>query len=96
MKNRFSTVEKIMPPNTVVPTEWRLSRTGAAGEHQRQHAQNEGERGHQDGPQPDARRFDGGVVNREPLCAQLLGELHNQNAVLAMARPISITSPIWQ
>ena len=24
IKNRLSTVEKIMPPNTVVPTEWRL------------------------------------------------------------------------
>ncbi len=32
-------------------------RAGAGGEHQRQHAEDEGERGHQDRPQPQPRRF---------------------------------------
>src|SRR5579875_713732 len=57
-------------------------RSGAAGEDQRQHAQNEGERGHQDGTQADASGLDRRFANREPFVAQLLGELDNQNPVL--------------
>ena len=85
-----------MPPKTVVPTEWRPRLAGSAREHQRHDAQDEGERGHQDRPQPDARRLDRGVRDRQAALAKLLGELDDQDRVLAGESPTSITSPIWQ
>ena len=54
----------------------------ARRKHQRHDAEDECERRHQNRPQPDARRFDRGVHDRQPLLPQLLGELDDQDRVL--------------
>ena len=54
----------------------------AARDHERHHPEDERERRHQNRPQTDARGFDGGVDDAHPATAQLLGELHDENAVL--------------
>ena len=83
MMNRFRKVETIIPPKTVVPTEFRPARPGAGGEYQGQDAEDEGDGGHQDGAQPEARRLHGGLEQSHALGLQLLGELDDQNGVLA-------------
>ena len=56
---------------------------GAAREYQRQHAEDEGERGHQDRPQPQLRGFDGGGQGVHPRALFLARELDDQDRVLA-------------
>ena len=82
MNTRFRNVDSNMPPATAVPTEWRASWPGAGREHERQHAEDERQRGHQDRPQPDARRLDRRLDDRQPAVPQLLGELDDQDRVL--------------
>ena len=82
MKTMFRNVDTNMPPATAVPTEWRASWPAPVANDQRQHAEDERERGHQDRPQPDARRFDRRLDDRQPLVPQLLGELDDQDRVL--------------
>jgi len=95
MKKRLSTVESSIPPTTVVPTERRPSAARAGGKDQRQHAQDEGERSHQNRPQTQRARLGGGIDDGAAFSAELLGKLDDQNRVFA-ERPISITRPIWQ
>ena len=78
----FRKVAKNIPPATAVPTECRAFLPGAGREDQRHDAEDERERRHQDRPQPDARRLDGGVDHRHAPCAQLLRELDDQDRVL--------------
>jgi hypothetical protein len=61
-ERRFRNVDATMPPTTAVPTEVPRLLAGAAGDHQRHDAEDERERGHQNRPQADARRFDAGVA----------------------------------
>ena len=58
-------------------------RPGPLGEDEREHAQDEGERRHQDRPQPQAGRFGRRLKARFALLVQLPGEFHDQNRVLA-------------
>ena len=82
MNTRLRKVETIMPPNTAVPTEWRPGLAGALRGDERQHAEDERERGHQNRTEPDPRGFDRGLRNRQPALAQLLGEFDDQDRVL--------------
>ena len=82
MKTTLRNVDTSMPPNTAVPTEWRPAWPAPRGKHERQHAEDERQRGHQDRPEPDARRLERGIDDREPFAAQLLGELDDQDRVL--------------
>ncbi len=54
----------------------------ARGQRQRDRPQHHRPRGHQDGPQPQARRPLHRVKLLQPLLTQLVGELHDQDAVL--------------
>src|ERR1035437_663138 len=56
-------------------------RARAGGEDQRQNAENEGERGHQNGPQTQLAGLSGCVSDGASLAAQLLSKLDNQNRV---------------
>jgi hypothetical protein len=56
--------------------------SGAAGDDQRDDAQNEGERRHENRTQADAGGFNGRVENGHAALAQLLGEFHDQDGVL--------------
>ena len=56
---------------------------GADDEHQRHHAHDEGEGGHQDRAQPQAARFESGLDEAAPLPLQLARELDDQDRVLA-------------
>ena len=71
-----------MPPTIVVPTEWRPSAPAPVAKYQRQNAENERERSHQNRPQAQFGCFNRGFAMVRPLSAQLLGELDNQNRVL--------------
>ena len=82
MNARLRNVDAIMPPATAVPTECRASRPAPLANDERHDAEDEGERRHQNRPQPDARGFDRRVGDRHAARAQLLGELDDQNAVL--------------
>ena len=56
---------------------------GAGSDDERHHAEHHGGGGHQDRPQPDARRLHDRLALRQPmLLALLVGELHHQDAVL--------------
>ena len=57
-------------------------RAGAGRCHQRQHAHHEGQRGHQDRPQPQAARLDRGLDRRLSGELELARELHDQDGVL--------------
>src|SRR6185312_7718462 len=52
--------------------------TGADGPDQGRHAQNKGERGHQDRPQPKPRRLDGRIPAVAALVLELAGEFDDQ------------------
>ena len=96
MKMRFRNVDTSMPPATAVPTELRASAPGAGGEHQRQHAEDERERRHQDRPQPDARGLDRRLDDRHARAARSCSANSTIRIAFFAARPISMTSPIWQ
>ena len=55
---------------------------GAAGEHERQHAHHEGQRGHQDRTQPQPARLDGRLHRRAARELELARELDDQDGVL--------------
>ena len=67
MKKMPTVVAVSMPANTPVPSECRLGRAGAAGDHQRRDAEDERERGHQDRPEPLAGRLDRGLAHAASL-----------------------------
>src|SRR4030095_4206380 len=63
--------------------------TGGArpgGQHQRDYAQNEGERGHHDWAESAPGRFDGGLRDGVALPVQVPSEFHNEDGVLARER----------
>ena len=51
-------------------------------ESKRYRAKHHGACGHQDRPQPERGGLDDGLADRVALCAELIGELDDQNAVL--------------
>jgi hypothetical protein len=55
---------------------------GAGGDHERQHAEHEGERGHHDRPEAQARRVERRLRGALALEEALLRELHDQDGVL--------------
>ena len=79
-------VDAIMPENTVMPIEMPGVGAGAAREHQRHHAQDEGERGHQDRTEAGARRVDRGLDDLLAVLAQLARHLDDQDRVLGRQR----------
>src|SRR4051794_15918274 len=56
-------------------------RACAFGDDQREHAEDEGEAGHQDGAEAEARGFDGGGDAVLALLLLLLGELYDQHGI---------------
>ena len=82
MKKTARTVAVSMPPITAVPMAIRLFAPGAGRDRQRQHAEDEGEAGHQDRPQPDARGLDRRVDDALALLLRALGEFDHQDGVL--------------
>ena len=78
MKNRLSTVENNMPP-TIAVRQSGVPTYPRRGEDQGKHAQDERERGHQDGSQTELCRFNRCFDDRPALLDQLLGEFHDQN-----------------
>ena len=90
-----STVDTSVPPNTPVPSDWRPPRTGAGADHQRQHTQHEGQRGHQDGAQALAGRLQRGIDQRASLFLQFLGKLDDQDAVLG-SQTHRASRPTWK
>ena len=83
-----------MPVNTAMPIDLRALAPAPLGEHQRHHAEDEGERRHQDRPEARARRLDRRVEDGVPSRAQLARELDDQDGVLADSA-ISRMRPIW-
>ena len=71
-----------MPLNTATPNGTRISAPAPLATAKRHHAENEGEGGHEDGPQPRARGLDHRFQPALALVFQLLGELHHQDRVL--------------
>ena len=71
-----------MPKNTAVPSDWRISAPAPVAMASGTHAEDEGEGGHQDRPQPRARRLDGGLEAVGALLLGLAGELDDQDGVL--------------
>ena len=72
-----------MPENTAMPMAWRISAPAPLRDHQREHARDEGDGGHQNRPQPQAAGFDGGLERRQAFVLFVLGELDDQDGVLA-------------
>ena len=72
-----------MPQNTAVPSAMRISAPAPVAMYERHHAQDEGERGHQDRPQAQAGRPRPPPGTRSmPCSSQLAGELDDQDGVL--------------
>ena len=76
-------VTPIMPLNTAVPSDCRISAPAPDRQDQRHDAEDERERRHQDGPQPELRGMRHGVVPVLARVFPLLRELHDQDRVLA-------------
>ena len=70
-----------MPPMMVVPTERRPAAPAPEAMARGMNAEDEGERGHEDGAQAKLGGFDGGVDDGAALGAQLLGELDDEDGV---------------
>ena len=82
-----------MPPNTPVPIERRAAAPGADREHERQHAQHEGERGHHDRPEAQPRRLEARRrAGDRPFACSCAANSTIRIAFFA-ARPISTTQP---
>ena len=92
-ENRPKNVTPSMPQNTAVPSDWRISAPAPVANDQRHHAEDEGERGHQNRPQPRPRGLDGGVVAGQPGPRACLANSTIRMAFFA-ARPTSTTRPI--
>ena len=78
-----NSVTPSIPLNTAIPSDRRISAPAPLATHQRNDAENERERSHQDRPQAKPRGFLRRVEHRFPLAVQLLGELDDQNRILA-------------
>jgi hypothetical protein len=71
-------------------------RASAGGEHQRKHAKNERERGHENRPQPLARRLDRRLRMLSPRSSRrCVGELDDEDRVLRR-EPDNVISPTWK
>ena len=70
-----------IPPNTAVPSDTRLAAPAPEDSTSGTHAQDEGEGGHQDRPQAQMRRLNGGLANRLALSTLLRRELDDQNSI---------------
>ncbi len=80
-KKIASTVAEIIPPITPVPTAcWLPEPARGAGRH-RQHAEDERQRGHQDGAQALTASRQRGAEQILALLVELIGELDDQNGV---------------
>ena len=83
MKIRPKTVTPIMPKKTATPSAWRISAPAPLAKASGRDAEDEGEGGHQDRPQPGAAGLRGGLVPLEAvLQLALAGELDDQDGVL--------------
>ena len=71
-----------MPPNTGVPTSRRASCESAGRDHQRKQPEDEGKRRHHHRAEAQSRALGRRLEQRNALLALLLGELHDQDAVL--------------
>ena len=58
--------------------------TGTARKHQRQHAEDEGERGHEDGPQAQASGLHHGFIECHAALLGKQGEFHDQDGATAV------------
>ena len=83
MKNMPSSVPTTMPPSTPVPIARLRAGTRASGDRQRQHAEAERQRSHQDRSQAIAHGLHGGVDQLHAAFEVGLGELDDQDRVLA-------------
>jgi nitric oxide reductase activation protein len=81
-KNTASAVPVRMPPITPVPMARWLAEPAPAGDGQRQHAQHEGHRGHDDRAEAQVRGFQRRLDHALALRLQVLGELDDQDGVL--------------
>ena len=81
-KNTASAVPVIMPPITPVPMARWLAEPAPLASDQRQHAQDEGHRGHHDRPEAQVRGFQRRLDRALALRLQVLGELDDQDRVL--------------
>ena len=84
-----------MPLITTVPRMRREAAPDPVGDPQRHAAEDEGERGHQDRPQPQLRAFE--RRGRPRPCRLRSRNFANSTIRIAFlaARPISMTTPIW-
>ena len=84
-----------MPPKTAVPSAWRLAVPAPSRDHQRQDAEDEGERSHQDRPEAQPGRLD------RPLRVMLRPAFRSSRAnstikiAFLLARAMISTMPIW-
>jgi hypothetical protein len=76
-----SRVPRLMPPTITQPICCRLSAPGAGGQRQRNRAQHHGAGGHQNRPQALGRAFWIAASHVQPLLAQLVGKLDDQDPV---------------
>ena len=83
MKIRFRNVAAIMPPKTVVPTERRLMRPAPCARTSGRTPRMKASEVIRIGRRRISGGFDGGVEDAEAFFAQLLGELDDQDRVLA-------------
>ena len=81
-KNTASAVPVIMPPITPVPMARWLAEPAPLAMHQRQHAEDEGHRGHDDRAEAQVRRLQRRFDHALALRLQVLGELDDQDRVL--------------
>ena len=75
-----------MPVNTVMPIDLRALAPAPVASTSGSDAEDEGERGHQDRPEPRPRRLDRGFDDRLALGAQFARELDDQDRVLGRQR----------
>ena len=76
------TVAVTMPPSTPVPMAFWAPAPGAGRQGQRQDAEAEGQRGHDDRAEAQFRPLQGGLDQPHPLLHAGLGELDDQDGVL--------------
>ena len=87
-------VEAIMPLNTVMPIDLRALAPAPVASTSGSHAEDEGERGHQDRPEPRARRLDRRFDDRLPSARSSRATSTIRMAFLADSA-ISRIRPIW-
>ena len=89
-------VEASMPPITPVPMARRLLAPGSGGDRERHAAENERERGHDDGAQPQARRFDRRLARATCRGARARSRTRRSGSRSSPPDPTSVTSPTWK